>query len=128
LEVGHLTTFWIIIIIVAVVVAIINFAIAAVRRKELMVALVRGLAGLLSLLLAAGILVGKAIVIQHPYLRAQDVFIGFGVFVFAVLLLPTYVERGRDTSPKVTIQERAARPVNATVRLRDAKSSDEWVN
>lgn len=125
---GHLTTFWIIIIIVAIVVAIINFAIAAVRRKELMVALVRGLAGLLSLLLVGGIIVGKAIVIQHPFLDRNNVFIGFGVFVFAVLWLPSYVERSRGAEPKVTIQERAARPVNATVRLRDAKSSDEWVN
>ena len=27
-----------------------------------------------------------------------------------------------------TIQERAARPANATVRLRDGGGSDEWVN
>jgi hypothetical protein len=45
-----------------------------------------------------------------------------------VLLLPSYV--GRDEapgSPRVTLQQRAARPANATIRLRDAKT-DEWVN
>lgn len=124
-----MTTFWIVIIVVAIIVSTINFAIAAARRKTPMVALVRGVAGLLSLLLAIGIIVGKAIVIQHPYFGWQDVFIGFGVFVFAVLWLPTYVERSQNASPKVTIQERAARPANATIRLRDVKSSaDEWVN
>jgi hypothetical protein len=124
-----LTTFWIIIVVVAIIVATINFAIAAARRKSLVVALVRGLAGLLSLLLAVGIIVGKAIVIAHPFLAQQDVFIGFGVFVFAVLWLPSYVERSRGIKPDVTIQERAARPANATVRLRDIKpSTDEWVN
>lgn len=124
-----MTTFWIVIIIVAIVVATINFAIAAARRKTLVVAAVRGVAGLLSLLVAVGIVVGKAIVIQHPYLQAQDVFIGFGVFVFAVLWLPTYVERSRGEEPKVTLQQRAARPANATVRLRDIKpTADEWVN
>lgn len=124
-----MTTFWIVIVIVAIVVATINFAIAAARRKTLIVAVVRGVAGLLSLLVAVGIVVGKAIVIQHPYLHAQDVFIGFGVFVFAVLWLPTYVERSRGEEPKVTLQQRAARPANATIRLRDVKSSaDEWVN
>lgn len=124
-----MTTFWIVIIVVAIVVATINVALAAAHRKAPMVALVRGVAGLLSLLLAIGIVVGKAIVIQHPVLRWQDVFIGFGVFVFAVLWLPTYVERSQTSEPKATIQERAARPANATIRLRDVKTStDEWVN
>lgn len=124
-----MTTFWIIIVVVAIIVATINFAIAAARRKTPLVALVRGVAGLLSLLLAIGIVVGKAIVIQHPPLKWQDVFIGFGVFVFALLVLPTYVDRGKDTdAPKVTLQQRAARPANATIRLRDVKGSDEWVN
>ena len=124
-----MTTFWIVIIVVAIVVATINFAVAAARRQQRMVALVRGAAGLLSLLLAVGIVVGKAIDIPHPLFTWQNVFIGFGVFVFAVLWLPTYVERSRGIEPKVTIQQRAARPANATVRLRDIKpSTDEWVN
>ncbi len=124
-----MTPFWIVITVVAIVVATINFSIAAARRKTLIVAVVRGVAGLLSLLVAVGIVVGKAIVIPHPPFTWQNVFIGFGVFVFAVLWLPTYVERSRGEEPKVTLQQRAARPANATIRLRDVKSSaDEWVN
>ena len=56
-----------------------------------MVAVVRVLAGLVSLAVSIGIIVGKAFRLSHPYLQWQEVIIGFGVFIFAVLLLPSYV-------------------------------------
>jgi cytochrome c biogenesis protein CcdA len=120
--------FWYIIVALGVIAAIINFSIAASRRKQPVVAGVRVLAGLVSLAVSIGIIVGKAFGLAHPYLQWQEVVIGFGVFIFAVLLLPSYV--GKDASEvgnRVTLQQRAARPANATVRLRDA-STDEWVN
>lgn len=118
---------WYIIVAICALAAIINFIIAGARRKRPLVAAVRILAGLVSLAAVAGIIIGKSLSIPHPFLEARNVFIGFGVFVFAVLLLPTYAERGAKDAPKVTMQQRAARPANATIRLRDA-SSDEWVN
>ena len=68
------------------------------------------MAGLVSLAVSLGIIIGKAFRLQHPALQWQEVVIGFGVFIFAVLLLPSYV--GRDDSeqaPKLTLQQRAAR-------------------
>jgi hypothetical protein len=121
------TAFWYVIVTLGILTAIINFGIAFARRGQPMVALVRGLAGVVSLVPPVGIVVGKALAIQHPSLRAQDVFIATGVFIFAVLLLPSYAERGSKDSSKPTMQQRAARPANATVRLRDA-GADEWVN
>lgn len=118
---------WSIIVAMCIIAAIINFSIAAARRKQPMVALVRGLAGLVSLAAVAGIIVGKSLNIPHPYLDWRNVLLGFGIFVFAVLLLPTYADRSAKDAPKVTMQQRAARPANATIRLRDA-GTDEWVN
>jgi cytochrome c biogenesis protein CcdA len=122
------TPIWYAIVALGIIAAIINFSIAAVRRKQAMVALVRILAGVVSLAVSVGIVLGKAFRLQHPTLQWQEVVIGFGVFIFAVLLLPSYVGR-EDSSAgkKVTLQQRAARPANATIRLRDA-NSDEWVN
>jgi len=120
--------FWLVIVALGCLAAVINFSIAFSRRGEPMVALVRALAGLVSLAVSIGIILGKAFRLSHPYLQWQEVVIGFGVFIFAVLLLPSYV--GRDSSegaPKMTLQQRAARPANATVRLRNAQT-DEWVN
>lgn len=122
-----MTAVWYIVVALGILAAIINFGIAVARRSQPMVMVVRALAGLVSLGVAVGVVLGKAERIAHPYLEAQYVFIGLGVFVFAVLLLPSYVDRGDKATPKVSMQQRAARPANATVRLRDA-SADEWVN
>lgn len=116
----HLTPIWYFVISIAIVAAIINFGLAAARRSVPMVALVRGVAGFISLGLAAAIIIGKSITLAHPYLPVQEVIIGFGVFIFAVMFLPNYVERGTSPSETVvTMQQRAARPTNATVRLSD---------
>ena len=123
-----MTLFWYIIVALGCIAAVINFSIAASRRKQPVVAGVRLLAGLVSLAVSIGIIVGKAFRLAHPVLQWQEVIIGFGVFIFAVLLLPSYVGKdGSEVGNRVTLQQRAARPANATVRLRDAHS-DEWVN
>jgi cytochrome c biogenesis protein CcdA len=85
-------------------------------------------AGLVSLAVCVGIILGKTFRLTHPVLQWQEVVIGFGVFIFAVLLLPSYVGRdsGEETQ-RLTLQQRAARPANATVRLRNSRT-DEWVN
>jgi len=126
-EERYVTPFWYVIITLGIIAAIINFALAIARRRHPLMVLVRVIAGILSLVPPVGIVVGKTIAIRHPFLQASDVFIAFGVFVFAVLVLPTYFERSGQDAPKMTMQQRAARPANATVRLRDAKA-DEWVN
>ena len=122
-----MTAFWYVIVTLGIITAAINFAIAFGRRKQPMVALVRALAGVVSLVPPIGIVVGKALAVPHPSLQAQQVFIATGVFIFAVLLLPSYAERGTKDTSKPTLQQRAARPANATVRLRDV-GADEWVN
>jgi hypothetical protein len=127
------TIFWPTIATLAVLAAIINFAIAVSRRQYPVVALVRGLAGTASLALALIIALGKAAQ-YHPEdigvtLQWQTVFIATGVFIFAVLWLPSYVERGSRAPARPTIQERAARPAKATIRLqRTSVNGDEWVN
>jgi peptidoglycan/LPS O-acetylase OafA/YrhL len=123
------TAFWYVILALGFIAAIVNFAIAGTRRKEPVIAIVRAVAGLISLGAVAGIIIGKALSLPHPYLQAQYVFIAFGVFIFAVLVLPSWADRSRSSEPRVTMQQRAARPANATIRLRDAgKPTDEWVN
>ncbi|HZC76970.1 MAG TPA: hypothetical protein VE258_04440 [Ktedonobacterales bacterium] len=122
-----MTAFWYFIVTLAVIAAIINFVIAAGKRDQPVVALVRGLAGVVALAAAVAVVVGKAFDIPHPYLTAQTVFIATGVFIFVVLLAPKYAERTTPNEPKVTLQQRAARPANATVRLR-RDGTDEWVN
>jgi hypothetical protein len=121
-----MTLFWIIIIALGVIAAIVNFAIAASRWGEPMVVAVRALAGLVSLVAAVGIIVGKEanlvpVILQWPYK-----VIGAGIFVFAVLFLPSIIGKN-STAPEVTLQQRAARPTNATVRLRE-QGADPWVN
>lgn len=123
-----MTPFWDVIVGLVIIAAIINLCIAVTKRKTPILALVRTLAALISLGLAAGIVIGKIIRIAHPYLQVSYVFIAFGVFIAIVFLLPSYIERnnaGEEQAP--TIQQRAARPANATIRLRDA-NTDEWVN
>lgn len=123
-----MTPFWYAIVALCVLAAAINFILAYARRKHPMVALVRGVAGAVSLAPAIGIVLGKALQIPHLYLTQQNVFIGLGVFIAIVFLLPSYIEKNAGEAPRVTLQQRAARPINATIRLRDAKSSDEWMN
>ena len=123
---------WYIIIAFGLLAVIINGALALSRRNKPMVALVRAAAGVVSLVAVTGVIVVKAGRIHaHPKFQPSEIFIAAGVFIFAVLFLPTYFERNfqgeAEAKAKPTLQQRAARPVNATVRLRD-KSSDEWVN
>ena len=125
-----MTAFWYLITALGLLAAIINFVLAALRRRQTSVALVRGLAGLISLGLSAGIVVGKALRLHPPFtLSWQTVFIAAGVFVFAVLFLPSYFDQSNraEDAQKVTLQQRAARPAKATVRLQNS-STDEWVN
>ena len=122
-----MTAFWYMIVALGVIAAIVNFGFAIVRRKQVVVAAVRAIAGVFSLACVAGIVIGKALHLQHPYLQAQFVFIGFGIFVFLVLVLPSYADRGSDVEKHISLQQRAARPANATIRLRDG-ATDEWVN
>ncbi len=117
----------------AVLAAIINFGLAISRRQYPLVALVRTLAGLASIALAAGIVLDKTLAL-HVFqnlnlvdLQWSTVFIAIGVFVFIVLWVPSYVERTSHVPANPSIQERAARPVKATVRLQ-RNGPDEWVN
>ncbi len=110
------------IFILALLAALINFSVAVLRRKYPMVALVRALAGLVSLALSVAIILNQVLVI-HVFQRLDltnlswsEVFIATGVFVFLVLWFPSYVERG-SRAPAPSIQERAVRPANATVRF-----------
>lgn len=121
-----MTLFWIVIIALGVVAALVNFAIAAIHRDEPMVVAVRVLAGLASLAAAAVIIVGKEANLVGTILPWSYKLIGAGVFVFAVLFLPSIVGK-RSAAPDVTLQQRAARPTNATVRLRE-QGADPWVN
>ncbi|MBF6591908.1 MAG: hypothetical protein IVW57_15470 [Ktedonobacterales bacterium] len=123
-----MTAFWYLITALGIIAAIINFVLAGMRRTQTMVALVRGLAGVVSLALSVGIVIGKAMRVHLAFaLEWQTVFIATGVFVFAVLFLPSYLEKSNEEEHKVTLQQRAARPAKATIRLRNP-SSDEWVN
>jgi hypothetical protein len=124
------TAFWYVISGIGILAAIINFSLAVVRRKQPMVALARGIAGAVALSLPVVILYGKMVAHLHPPfpLDWQTVFIATGAFVFAVLLLPSYVDKGEK---KATLQERvehAVRPAKATIRLEKPGIGDEWVN
>lgn len=121
-------TVWYLTAALCVVAALINFALAYARRQHPMLAGIRTIAGVVPLIAAGGIVLGKLTAIPHPYVTRENVFIAFGVFIAIVFFLPSYVEKQAGEAPKVTLQQRAARPTNATVRLRDAKGSDEWVN
>ena len=126
---GSNTAFWVVLIILAIVAAVVNFAIGASHRGEPLIFATRLAAGLVSVAAAAFIIFGKLANIMTGSLAWLDWkgrIIMAGIFVFAVLFIPSVVERNRaQTEP--TIQQRAARPANATIRLRDG-SADEWVN
>lgn|SRR5487761_1976522 len=121
-----MTPFWIVIIALGVLAAIINFAIAASHRDEPMVVAVRILAGIVSLVASVGIVVGKEANLVPVILPWPLKLIAAGVFVFAVLFVPSTIGKSSETA-EVTLQQRAARPTNATVRLRE-QGADEWVN
>lgn len=95
-------------------------------------ALVRFAAGVVSLLTAVGVVVTKFALHMHLPAAIEGpgankfVFIVAGLFIGATLMLPAYVERSGGEAEGVTIQQRAARPANATVRLQ--RNTDEWVN
>jgi hypothetical protein len=129
-----MTAFWYLITALGLIAATINFVLAGLRRQQIMVALVRGAAGVVSLALSIGIVFGKMEHIRPPFpLEWQTVFIATGVFVFAVLFLPSYLDKStaseEEEMKKMTLQQRAARPAKATIRLQNTGSgSDEWVN
>ncbi|HEY1387075.1 MAG TPA: hypothetical protein VGF38_00915 [Ktedonobacterales bacterium] len=125
-----MTAFWYVISGIGILAAIINFSLAFARRNQPMVALARVIAGVVALALPVVILIGKLLLQAHPPfpLDWQTVFIATGAFVFAVLLLPSYVDKSEK---KETLQERAAhvvRKTNATIRLEKPGIGDEWVN
>jgi hypothetical protein len=115
------------VIVLALAAAAINFAIGANHRDDRLVLAVRVAAGLTSVAAAVFIVIGKLadvmpVIIPWPVKLAVG-----GVFIFGVLFIPSVIERNREQTPAPTIQQRAARPVNATIRLRDT-GADEWVN
>lgn len=125
-------TFYYIIMVVGVLAAIINFTLGWAHREKMTTALVRFAAGVVSLIPPVGFVITKLILQVHlpagfngPSAQ-QYVFIVAGLFIGATLMLPAYIERGGAAVQPPTIQERAARPVNATIRLQ--KNTDEWVN
>jgi hypothetical protein len=125
-------TFYYIITAVGVLAAIINFTLGWAHRDKVLQAAVRFAAGVVSLVPPVGFVVVKLILNQHlpaaingP--RApQFVFLAAGIFIGGTLMLPAYIERGSGETEAPSIQERAARPANATVRLQ--QTLDEWVN
>ncbi len=120
------------IIAVGTLVAIINFVIGWVNRAQPLRATVRFIAAAVSLLVPVGLLLSKLALqlnlrpaSHDPNLRSY-IFIGAGLFVGATLMLPAYIERGGAEPTGPTIQERAARPAKATIRLE--RNTDSWVN
>ena len=86
--------FWPLITSLAIIAALINFALAWSRRKAPTVMLVRIIAGLASLALGVAIILGKNLGWQKPFpLEWQYVFAATGAFVFVALWLPSYVDR-----------------------------------
>ncbi len=124
---GPFTPFWIMIIALALIAAAVNFAIGASHRNEPLVFAVRLAAGLVSVAAVGFIIYGKLADLMPVLLTWPERIIMAGVFVFAVLFIPSVVERNREQTTEPTIQQRAARPANATIRLRDS-GADEWVN
>lgn len=125
-----MTSFWVVITVLGLVATVFNVIMAALRRSVPRVAVVRGLAALVSLGLSLGIVLGKLVwQIHDPFnLTREAVFAGTGVVIFALLFLPSWVDQStRAEESKVTMQERAMRPANATIRL-EKRGGDEWVN
>jgi hypothetical protein len=125
--------FWYLIAAIGIVAALVNFALGAAHRAHPLHALVRWVAGVVSLVPVVGVFAKLALNL-HPLAGLETqftdvpkyVFIVAGLFIGATLMLPAYVERSGAPAEAPTLQERAARPANATVRLE--KGADEWVN
>ncbi len=125
-----MTAFWYVISGIGILAAIINFSLAIVRRKQPMAALARTIAGAVALALPVVILMGKLVCTLHPPfpLDWPTVFIATGAFVFAVLLLPSYVDKSEKGNAARARRARVVRPTNATVRLEKRAVGDEWMN
>jgi hypothetical protein len=127
---GVFTPFWITVIALALVAGAVNFAIAATHRGEPVVFAVRLAAGLASVGGAIFIVIGKLADIMPVVLHWPERLTIGGVFVFAVLFIPSIIERNREQTVEPTLMQRAqraARPANATIRLRESSDS-EWIN
>lgn len=124
--------FWYLLIAIGTLAAIINFTLGWIHRSRVAGALVRFSAGIVSLALVTGVIVTKLVLDIHlpAALSALQVnrygFIAAGLFIGATLMLPSYVDRPNGEASAPTLQERAARPANATVRMQ--QNSDEWMN
>lgn len=124
--------FWYLLIAIGTLAAIINFTLGWMHRARLAGALVRFAAGIISLALVAGVIVTKLVLDIHlpEALSALQVnrygFIAAGLFIGATLMLPSYVDRPSGDAATPTLQERAARPAKATVRMQ--QQGDEWMN
>jgi hypothetical protein len=125
-------TLYYIIVVVGLIVAAINFTLGWAHREKPVSVLVRFTAGLVGVAMAVGVIVTKLVMNMHLQTSIAGIqpvyviFIGAGIFIGATLMLPSYVERNGAPEPAPSMQERAVRPVNATIRLQ--KNSDEWVN
>jgi hypothetical protein len=127
---GVFTPFWIIVIALALAAAAVNFAIGVSHRAEALVFAVRMAAGLASVGAAAFIIIAKLTDIMPVILLWPERLTIAGLFVFAVLFVPSIIERNREQTVEPTLMQRAqrvARPANATIRLRDSSDS-EWIN
>lgn len=122
-----MTPFWIAITALCGLAAIVNFALAVSNHAKPRVMGIRALAGVLSLLAVAGILVGKAANLVPVLLSIPLKVTAAGVFVFAVLFLPAALSGGDPQGEEMTLAKRAIRPTTATVRLKQP-GSDEWIN
>lgn len=124
--------FWYLLIAIGTLAAIINFGLGWVHRGRLAGALVRFSAGIISLALVVGVIITKLVLDVHLPVGMEALrvnrygFIAAGLFIGATLMLPSYVDRQSGETASPTLQERAARPANATIRTQ--KNSDEWVN
>lgn len=122
---------WYITIAIGALAAIINFSLGWAHRGRPLHALVRFAAGIVSLGLAVGVVVTKLILNLHLPRALEGpganeyVFIAAGLFIGGTLMLPAYIERSGAESQAPSLQQRAARPANATIRLQ--KNSDEWL-
>jgi hypothetical protein len=125
-------TLYYVIVVVGLIVAAVNFVLGWAHREKLVHTLVRFAAGLVGVALAVGVIVTKLVMNMHLQTGIAGIqpvyviFIGAGIFIGATLMLPSYIEHNDAPEAGPSLQERAVRPVNATVRLK--KNTDEWVN
>jgi hypothetical protein len=126
------TAFWYFIVAIGLLATVINFGLAAGRRDRPLYAAVRLLAGVVSLAVSGGVVLSKLALGLHlpSSILGTDpkafVIIATGLFIGGTLMLPAYIERGGGDQQGPTLQQRASRPANASVRLE--RDSDQWVN